>query len=55
MYPAAERGNVAEETILTWNAANWITVIIMVFLGFAIVGMVGKLIMQRGGAAPAAA
>ena len=43
----------AEETILTWNAANWITVIIMVFLGFAILGMVAKLIQQRGGAAAA--
>ena len=37
----------AETTILSWNAANWITVLIMVVLGFAILGMVAKLIQQR--------
>jgi len=45
----------AEETILTWNAANWITVIIMVFLGFAILGMIAKFIAQRNGGGAAAA
>jgi hypothetical protein len=33
----------AEDTILTWNAANWITVIIMVVLGFAVMGMVSQI------------
>jgi hypothetical protein len=33
----------AEETILTWNAANWITVLIMVVLGFAILGMISQI------------
>ena len=44
----------AEETILTWNAANWITVVIMVFLGFAIVGMVAKIVQQKRATAAAA-
>jgi len=44
----------AEETILSWNAANWITVVIMVFLGFAVLGMIAKLIAQRNGTAAAA-
>jgi len=37
----------AEETILTWNFANWITVLIMVVLGFAFLGMVSQIIKQR--------
>jgi len=32
----------AEETILSWNVANWVTVLIMVVLGFAIIGMVAQ-------------
>jgi hypothetical protein len=43
----------AEETILSWNVANWITVLIMVVLGFAILGMIARIWQQkrRGGAA----
>ena len=41
----------AEETILSWNAANWITVLLMVFLGGAILAMLAKLIRERGAAA----
>lgn len=26
------------ETILTWNVTNWITVLVMAFVGFVIVG-----------------
>jgi hypothetical protein len=37
----------AEETILTWNAANWITVIIMVVLGFAVLGMVAQIVKMK--------
>ena len=37
----------AEETILTWNAANWITILLMVVLGFALLGMVAKVIAQK--------
>lgn len=31
-----------EETILTWNLPNWITVLLMVFLGFALFGVIAK-------------
>jgi len=30
------------ETILTWNVANWITVVIMAVLGFAAIGLVAN-------------
>jgi hypothetical protein len=40
----------AEETILTWNPANWITVLLMVVLGFAVLGMVAKIWKERTGA-----
>lgn len=29
----------AEETVLTWSVANWVTVILMAAIGFAIVGL----------------
>lgn len=40
----------AEETILSWTPANWVTVLIMVVLGFALLGMVAKIWQQRTGA-----
>lgn len=43
----------AEETILSWNVPNWITVILMVVLGFAIIGMVSKIWKQRRATATA--
>ena len=43
----------AEETILTWNVANWITVLLMVVLGFAVVGMARKIWQQKTGTATA--
>ena len=43
----------AEETILSWTPANWITVIIMAVLGFAILGMVARIWQRRTGAAGA--
>jgi hypothetical protein len=30
------------ETILTWNVANWITVVIMAVLGFAAIGLIAN-------------
>ncbi len=39
----------AEETILSWNFANWVTVLIMVVLGFAIIGMVTKIWKSKKG------
>lgn len=43
----------AEPTIITWNPANWVTVLLMVALGFFIVGAVTKVIQQRQGKAAA--
>jgi hypothetical protein len=37
----------AEQTIISWNAANWITVLIMVALGFTIIGFVTKIVQQK--------
>lgn len=37
----------AEETIISWTPANWLTVLIMVALGFAILGFVAQAIKQR--------
>jgi len=30
------------QTILTWNVANWITVVLMAVLGFAAIGLVAN-------------
>lgn len=37
----------AEPTIISWTPANWITVVLMVALGFFIVGAVAKIYQQR--------
>lgn len=37
----------AEETIISWTPANWVTVLIMVALGFTILGFVVKIYQQR--------
>ena len=37
----------AEETIISWTPANWITVLLMVALGFTILGAVAKIYQQR--------
>lgn len=34
------------DTIITWNATNWITVVLMVFLGFLIVGAIAQLVRK---------
>ena len=31
-----------EETVLDWTVPNWITVVLMVILGFAAIGLVTK-------------
>jgi hypothetical protein len=43
----------ADETILSWNVANWVTVVIMVVLGFAVLGMVAQIVKQKRAAAGA--
>lgn len=37
----------AESNIVTWNPANWITVVLMVALSFFIVGAIAKIIVQK--------
>jgi hypothetical protein len=38
------------ENIISWNFANWVTVLLMAFTGFAIYGLLGRVIhAQRGG------
>jgi hypothetical protein len=44
----------AEPTIITWSPANWVTVLLMVALGFFIVGSVAKIIQQQKGMKKAA-
>lgn len=40
-----------DETIITWNVPNWITIVLMVALGFALLSLIthgGKLAMRSG-------
>lgn len=31
-----------DETVLDWTVPNWITVVLMVIFGFAVLGLLGK-------------
>jgi hypothetical protein len=43
-----------EETILTWNVTNWITVVIMAALGFLLLALVAQVFHKvRGTSTPA--
>lgn len=35
-----------DETVLTWTVPNWITVVLMVFIGFMILNLAGAAIMK---------
>lgn len=35
-------------TILTWNVPNWITVVLMAVLGFAVIGLVANQVNKMG-------
>lgn len=37
----------AEETILDWNVPNWITVVLMALIAFAILGVIQKMVQKR--------
>ncbi|HXT74603.1 MAG TPA: hypothetical protein VN785_12190 [Candidatus Angelobacter sp.] len=37
----------ANETIITWSFANWITVILMAAVGFALLGFAMKVYQQK--------
>jgi len=41
----------AQETIISWTPANWITVVLMVALGFVILGAISRIYQQRKQAA----
>jgi hypothetical protein len=40
---------VAESTIISWNPANWITVVLMVALGFFAIGAAVKIYQRKKG------
>lgn len=37
----------AEETVISWNVTNWLTVILMAAIGFALLGLLQKVIQSR--------
>lgn len=37
----------AEETIISWNATNWITILLMVAIGFTVLGFIAKWYQNR--------
>jgi hypothetical protein len=38
----------AEENIISWNATNWITVVLMCAVGFLVLGTISKAIRAAG-------
>lgn len=44
----------AEETIITWSFANWVSVVLMAAVGFGILGFGMKLYQNKKASAPAA-
>lgn len=44
----------AERTIITWNWTNWLTVLIMVGVGFGVVALSAQLFHNRAGTPPVA-
>jgi hypothetical protein len=39
-----------DSVILTWNATNWITIILMAATGFFVIGTAQKIYAKRSGA-----
>lgn len=37
----------AEETIISWNVANWVTIVLMAAIGFAVIAVVQKWHVSR--------
>lgn len=42
------------ESVISWTPANWITIVLMVAIGFTIIGVVTKIVQQKRAAAQAA-
>ena len=36
-----------EETIISWNVANWVTIVLMAAIGFALLAFVQKYVQSR--------
>jgi hypothetical protein len=41
----------AQDSIIAWNPANWVTVLLMVAVGFFAIGMIARIVQARRGAA----
>jgi hypothetical protein len=37
-----------DENIISWNVTNWVTVILMAAIGFAVLGLIQKMIQKHG-------
>lgn len=42
------------ENIITWNVTNWVTVVLMAFVGFTILAVVAQLFHASTGSMPKA-
>lgn len=42
-----------QENIITWNVTNWITIVLMAFLGFVLLALVSQFIKGRKGSSDA--
>lgn len=40
----------ADETIISWNVTNWITIGLMAIVMFTVAGMIARIVQQRNGA-----
>jgi hypothetical protein len=41
----------SEPVVISWNATNWITVVLMAALGFAVLGFGARVLKRRSAAA----
>jgi hypothetical protein len=39
------------ESVISWTPANWITVVLMVAIGFTVIGVVTRIVQQKRAAA----
>lgn len=43
-----------EESLITWNLPNWITVVLMAALGFMVLAVIGSFVKGKMGGGPQA-
>ncbi len=41
------------ESVISWTPANWITIVLMVAIGFTVIGVVTKIVQQKRATAAA--